>query len=173
MRETVLDLIEFAKEHWSIQTAEGTSWGGSVVLCTLKDMAKLAYICLNQGRWNNEQLISEEYIRAATSKQIDNSIMHREGYGYQIWREKDNGFSFEGMGSQLALCFPDEEFIFACTADTQMMKHTGTLLIKNIFREEIYKKLHDQPILNDDESHEKLDRKSTRLNSSHVAISYA
>ena len=164
MREKVLDPIGFSKEAWSIQTPEGTSWGGSGVLCTLKDMAKLAYICLNQGRWNNEQLISEEYIRAATSKQIDNSNMQREGYGYQIWREKDNGFSFEGMGSQLALCFPDEEFIFACTADTQMMKHTGTLLIKNIFREEIYKKLHDQPILNDDESHEKLLQKIKGLN---------
>src|SRR5690625_7838644 len=68
------------------------------------------------------------------------------------------------MGCILALCFPDEQFIFACTADTQMMKHTGTLLIKNIFREEIYKKLHDQPILNDDESHEKLLQKIKGLN---------
>src|SRR5690625_7457886 len=68
------------------------------------------------------------------------------------------------MGCILALCFPDEQFIFACTADTQMMKHTGTLLIKNIFREEIYKKLHEQPILNDDESHEKLLQKIKGLN---------
>ena len=25
-------------------------------------MAKLAYVCLNKGRWNDKQLISEEYI---------------------------------------------------------------------------------------------------------------
>ena len=50
-------------------------------------------------------------MRAATSSQIDNAIRGNCGYGYQIWREKENGFSFRGMGSQYALCFPDKEFL--------------------------------------------------------------
>lgn len=163
MRSKLLDPIEFSKEAWSIKTPEGTSWGGSGALCTLRDMTKLAYVCMNNGRWDGAQLISEAYIQAATSKQIDNSIMHEEGYGYQIWRERNNGFSFQGMGSQLALCFPDEELIFACIADTQMMKHTGTATLKNIFREEIFNKLEETPLPIDNELDKELEQKIENL----------
>src|SRR5690606_31951476 len=79
MRPRLLDPIGFSENAWCIQTPEGTSWGGSGVICTLQDMAKLAYVCLNKGRWDGRQLISEEYIREATSKQIDTSIIHNRG----------------------------------------------------------------------------------------------
>lgn len=102
-----------------ICTPEGTAWGGSGVLCRLEDMARIAYVCMHHGRWGNKQLISREYIDAATAKQIDNSHLGNEGYGYQIWRLKHDGFGFFGMGSQFAFCFPKQDFLFACTADTQ------------------------------------------------------
>lgn len=163
MRDKLLDPIGFSKDAWSIKTPEGTSWGGSGVLCTLRDMTKLAYVSMNNGRWGDAQLISEEYIHAATSKQIDNSMIHGEGYGYQIWREKDNGFSFQGMGSQLALCFPDEELIFSCIADTQIMKHTGTNILKGIFREEIFRKIEKHPMPIDHKLNKELDQQIESL----------
>lgn len=163
MRSLLLDPIGFSKGAWCIRTPEGTSWGGSGVICTLRDMAKLAYICLNHGRWEQQQLISEQYVREATSKQIDNSMIWEEGYGYQIWREKDNGFSFQGMGSQLALCFPDEELIFACIADTQMMKHTGIPMIKSAFKEEVFQKLEDHELPIDQEETIQLENKIEKL----------
>lgn len=147
MRPKLLDPIGFTKEARCIKTPEGTSWGGSGVLCKLRDMAKLAYVCLNEGRWGNLQLISQEYINAAVSKQIDNSIDGRTGYGYQIWREKNNGFSFRGMGSQLAFCYPDRDFIFACISDTQGAGPTGAG-IQELF-DELYEQISDQPLPED------------------------
>jgi CubicO group peptidase (beta-lactamase class C family) len=126
MRPRLLDPIGFSPDAWCVKTPEGSSWGGSGVQCTLRDMAKVALVCLNKGRWGQHQLISSDYISAATSRQIDNTIQGDHGYGYQIWCEKNNGFSFRGMGSQLALCFPDKNFIFACMADTQGSGPTGT-----------------------------------------------
>lgn len=163
MRDKVLDPVGFSKDTWCIKTPEGTSWGGSGVICTLRDMAKLAYVCMNDGRWNDQQLISEEYIRAATSKQIDNSIRGDEGYGYQIWRERDNGFSFRGMGSQFAFCFPDQDILFACISDTQIMGPIAATKIKNAFREEIFTKLHDDALPVDEASHQALEHKIERL----------
>lgn len=163
MRDKLLDPVGFSKDTWCVQTPEGTSWGGSGVICTLRDMAKLAYVCMNNGRWNGEQLISEQYIRAATSKQIDNSMTGNEGYGYQIWREKDNGFAFRGMGSQFAFCFPDQELLFACIADTQIMGPIAATLLKNAFREEIFTKLHNQPLPADQASNKALDQKIASL----------
>lgn len=148
MRERLLDPIGFSKDARCIQTPEGTSWGGSGALCTLRDMAKLAYVCANQGRWNDQQLISEQYIQQATSKQIDNSLQGRVGYGYQIWMMENNGFAFRGMGSQLAFCFPDQDFIFACISDTQGAGATGEG-IEEAFWEEIYAHLADSPLPED------------------------
>jgi hypothetical protein len=162
MREPLLDPIGFSKNAWCIKTPEGTSWGGSGVICKLRDMAKLAYVCMNRGQWNDRQLISEQYISAATSKQIDNSLSGNHGYGYQIWMEKDNGFSFRGMGSQLAYCYPDQDFIFACISDTQGSGATGTGIV-DAFREEIFSQLKDNALPYDAETNTILNQKVKSL----------
>src|SRR3546814_18486706 len=79
-------------------------------------------------RRSSDLLISEAYIREATTKQIDNSINGNHGYGYQIWIEQGGGFSFRGMGSQFAFCYPEHDFIFACIADTQGRDRKSTRL---------------------------------------------
>jgi len=163
MRDKLLDPVGFSKDAWCIKTPEGTSWGGSGVLCTLRDMAKLAYVCMHDGRWQDKQLISKEYIQAATSKQIDNSLTGDHGYGYQIWIEEDQAFSFIGMGSQIALCFPEQDILFACHADAQIMGDTATEMIKNAFREEVFDRISDQPLSVDEDANQVLKRKIDSL----------
>lgn len=163
MRDKLFDPIGVSQDAWCIKTPEGTSWGGSGVICTLRDMAKVAYVSMNDGRWGDAQLISKQYIHAATAKQIDNSLYGHEGYGYQIWREKNNGFSFLGMGSQFAFCFPDQEFMFACIADTQLQGEIAGTLIRNILWEELFKKLQDSPLPADNASYRALEQKIESL----------
>lgn len=162
MRPRLLDPVGFSKDAWCIMTPEGTSWGGSGVICKLRDMAKLAYVCMNKGRWCDEQLISETYVTAATSKQIDNSLNRNQGYGYQIWREKENGFAFRGMGSQFAFCFPDKDFLFTCIADTQGDDAAKTGIIE-AFWEELYYNLTEEVLLEDPESNSLLKKKIADL----------
>ena len=84
----------------------------------------MEYTLFRNGKINGEQLLSESYLREATSKLIDNcedahggSLSY--GYGYQIWRTEQNGFAFVGMGDELTICLPDYDLIFVCTADNQ------------------------------------------------------
>lgn len=109
------------------------------------------------------QLISEEYIHAATSKQIDNSLSGNQGYGYQIWMESDNGFAFRGMGSQIAYCYPDKDFLFACIADTQGLGSTTGTGIKDAFFEEIYSQIKDSPLPFDADTNFELKKKIESL----------
>ena len=154
MRPRFLDRIGFSPDAWCVRTPEGGSWGGSGVICTLRDMAKVALTVMNYGRWGDEQLLPAAYVRAATAKQIDNSIRGNPGYGYQIWCERENGFSFRGMGSQYALCFPDKEFMFTCIADTQGAP-SGTP-IPDVMWEELYPHLADGPLAEDRAAHAEL-----------------
>jgi len=167
MRKKLLDPIGVSKDVWCIKTPEGTSWGGSGVICRLRDMARMAYMCMNKGRWNDTQLISEEYIEAATSKQIDNSIKGGCGYGYQIWMTESNGFAFRGMGSQLAFCFPDKDLLFTCISDTQGSGVSGSGAmgagISDSFYEEIFNKIQDSSLPEDTNSYNMLKNKIESL----------
>ena len=119
----VFDEIGISEDIWCIKSPDGRSWTGSGILCTTKDLARFALLCLNMGKWNGKQLISREYMEAATSSQIDNNGRSGSefsfGYGYQFWRLRDGGFACYGMGGQLALCLPDKNLIMVTTADNQ------------------------------------------------------
>ena len=161
MRPRFLDRIGFSPDAWCVRTPEGGSWGGSGVICTLRDMAKVALVCLNGGLWGEARLLPEEYVCAATAKQIDNAIRGHAGYGYQIWRERDNGFSFRGMGGQFALGFPDQGFLFTCIADIQGAPAGST--IPDVMYEELYPYLADAPLAADDAAHAELTAKIQQL----------
>ena len=161
MRPRFLERIGFSADAWCIRTPEGVSWGGSGVICTLRDIARVALACMNGGMWGDERVLPEAYVRAATSNQIDNAIRGNCGYGYQIWREKENGFSFRGMGSQYAICFPDQEFLFTCIADTQGAPAGSD--IPTVMREELYPHLADALLAEDRDAHAELADKIERL----------
>jgi CubicO group peptidase (beta-lactamase class C family) len=163
MRPALLDPLGFSKDAWCIETPEGTSWGGSGVICTLRDMSKVANVCMNRGRWGDRQLLPEEYVVAATSKQIDNTITFgKHGYGYQIWRIAQDGFAFVGMGSQLAYCFPERDFQFTCISDTQGIGATGTGVVEAMWQE-LYAELSDEPLPEDPEGVALLQERLKRL----------
>jgi len=150
LKDKMLRDLGFSEESWCVEAPEGYAWGGSGVQCTTLDMARLAYVFLNGGCVDGKRYMSEEYAKAATSKQIDNCTdghqdsVNGQGYGYQIWMTRDGGFAFYGMGGQMAICFPEKDFLFACNSDTQgrmyqyeMFESLWDTIIKRLDQEEI------------------------------------
>ena len=117
---------------------DGTPWGDSALLCTPRALLKFARFVMNHGKWEGEQLLSEQYMIEATSCQTTNNEdgacnYNSYGYGYQIWMD-ENGYSFHGMGGQFAICVPEKDFIFVCTADTQYQKtHVQPALYRAVY----------------------------------------
>lgn len=122
LRPRLLDPIGFSPDAWCVQSPCGVSWAASGILCTPMDLMKFAITLLQGGKFGGQQLIPADYVREAVSYQIDNhvgSATLQEGYGYQVWRLPQGGFGCVGMGCQLALCYPEQDFILVCTGDTQ------------------------------------------------------
>ena len=65
------------------------------------------------------------------------------------------------MGSQYAICFPDQEFLFTCIADTQGAPAGSA--IPAVMREELYPHLSDAPLAEDRDAHAELADKIERL----------
>ena len=124
MRKKCFDKIGVSPEADCLICPGGYSWADSGLLCTARDLYLMARFTMNMGKWNGEQLLNEDFVRAATSKLTDNNPnliyeFNTFGYGYLIWRTYDNSFFFNGMGGQLAVCVPDKDIILIYNADNQ------------------------------------------------------
>lgn len=61
------------------------SIAGSTFRCTARDFARLAYLWLNGGRWKDQQLIPESWMKLATSRFVRDDGTSPNGYGYTFW----------------------------------------------------------------------------------------
>lgn len=167
LRPKLLDPIGFSEDAYFIKSPEGISHGGSGLMCTSHDLAKFALTCMQEGRFDGKQLIPAEYIKAATSKQIDTavsrgSIEEQQGYGYQFWICRNNGFACFGMGGQYAICLPDKDFLLITTADTQSNPE-GNEVIFDALWDYIYPQLSNNPLPEDKDAYCKLCEKTQNL----------
>ena len=155
LNERIFTHLGQFKNATVLKTRSGDSRGDSAMICTMRDNSAFARLLMKGGRWEGKQLISEEYVRLATSKQVDNrEIAHaacfRHGYGYQIWRCEDGGFAFVGMGNQLAICIPRLDLLLVCQADTQGYDPSRELIVGNFF-DMVERFITDDPLPEDPE----------------------
>ena len=167
LKDKFLRDMGFSENAWCIKAPEGNSWGGSGVMCTTRDLARLGMLYLNNGRVGDKQILSEGYVKAATSKQIDNNpegheMNYRFGYGYKIWITPDGSFSFMGMGNQEVICIPDKDFMFVCTADNQGNLVSEALIYELLWKH-IVSKLSDKPLTENENAYKNLKEKLSDL----------
>ena len=143
LRERVLDEIGFRSREWLVDDA-GVTRGGDGLYCTSRDLAAVAQLCMDGGVYHGKQLIPAGYLKDMLSVQI--STAHKEaydeqfGYGYQVWGNRGGGFTFYGMGGQLAVCFPDKKFMLIATAN-MTDRSKDIKYIYESFYEAVYPKL--------------------------------
>lgn len=85
-----------------------------------RDMAKLGYLYLNDGLWNDEQIVSKEWVNQSTMDWV--SSTWGEGYGYQWWlrtyhvdkRDFDSYYA-AGWGGQRITVFPSLQMVVVLT----------------------------------------------------------
>jgi CubicO group peptidase (beta-lactamase class C family) len=79
---------------------------------TLRDLAKLGYLYLNNGTWGLSELIPAEWVEKCTHPYF--VFPYGEGYGYQWWVDLYvNGYSMRGAGSMRVFVLPDQDLIMA------------------------------------------------------------
>lgn len=167
LKKKLFDHLGTFKTASILKTPTGESWGDSALLCTSRDMLSFGRFVMNYGTWQSKRLLSEGYLRDATSKLIDNQedahggpLSH--GYGYQIWRTEENGFAFVGMGDELTICLPDYDLIFVCTADNQGNPRASALIMNSFF-DLIVANLEKEPLKEDEEAQKSLENLTSNL----------
>jgi CubicO group peptidase (beta-lactamase class C family) len=96
-----------------------------------RDMAKIGTLVLRDGRWQDRQLISSEWIRASCSAQVDTGDEEEE-YGYLWWLMNLPGgrqvIAARGWGSQFILIDPGHRRVIVTTGGNDTNGKTFTIL---------------------------------------------
>lgn len=74
------------KKIW-LRNQEGHSHAGGGLALTARDAAKFGLLYLNNGRWGNEQVVPESWVRESLRTHVDLTVAGQppSGYGYLWW----------------------------------------------------------------------------------------
>lgn len=97
-----------------------TAWG---LKLRPRDMAKIGYMMLKKGRWNDHQIVSSSWVDKSTKKQSEGDKLLSSGYGFQWWLGSPfvNDKNFElfcaaGKGGQYIMVCPELDLITVFTS---------------------------------------------------------
>jgi len=98
---------------WSVY--QGINNGGSELVLRPRDMAKVGYLMLNEGRWEGEQILPAEWVEASIQQFIKTDVEFlEEEYGYQWYTKHFAGHkvhSAEGLGGNFTFVVPDLDLV--------------------------------------------------------------
>jgi CubicO group peptidase (beta-lactamase class C family) len=113
--------LGIVKYDWSqLKQDSFPCMGGSLQLCP-RDLAKIGLLVLNSGNFNNQQIVSAEWIKESTTFKTNTHIMG-DDYGYHWWdiTISSNGNNYEaiwanGLGSQFIYIIPELNVVIVTT----------------------------------------------------------
>jgi CubicO group peptidase (beta-lactamase class C family) len=130
-RASGMSALEFAEKHLFKQTGitvrrwerdpRGHYVGGSEMYMTARDLARFGFLFLNQGQWDEEQILSKEWVLQSTRRQSAGEPM-AASYGYYWWLGQDHGFPVffaQGYGGQVIYVVPDLDLVVVLLSTTE------------------------------------------------------
>lgn len=116
--EKLFGPLGITEYYWKI-TPEGEVDTEGGLYLKAEDLAKLGALFLNKGKWENQQIVSEAWVKASTTPVVSDVNPNNEnkvGYGYQWWVPyHTNGeaqiFAGYGFGGQFLMVAPEYDLI--------------------------------------------------------------
>lgn len=109
--KNILEPLEISKYEYE-RSPEGIFYGASKMKMTVNELSRIGILMMNMGVYNGKRIISEKYVKLATSVMQNNS---QGGYGYYFWKYRD-GYSINGKWEQKCYCLPSENLIITYLA---------------------------------------------------------
>lgn len=104
----------------------GINPGGNGLTWKTADALKLGMLYAQKGRWHDRQILTPEWVEAATRPQV------AEGeYGYQWWIGPNGAYYALGLFTQMSIVFPEHDAVLAVTAAIDGSEHFTALVWKH------------------------------------------
>ena len=108
--------------HWAMNLMpSGDAYGGGGLYLRPRDLLKLGATYLNGGVWQGHRIVSSEWVRQSTAKQIATGTDTWDGYGWHLNILHAPGHDYQdyeatGNGGQFLIVVPDLDLAVVFTA---------------------------------------------------------
>ncbi|QIR14592.1 serine hydrolase domain-containing protein [Shewanella aestuarii] len=87
LQQDIWNNIGMQDDAFWLTDSQGAAFALGGLNVTTQDYARFGRLLLNNGQWNGQQIVSADWIKAATTAQADylQPQQGKLGYGYQIW----------------------------------------------------------------------------------------
>jgi CubicO group peptidase (beta-lactamase class C family) len=100
--------------HWPASPQDiNIGWGDMYL--KPHDMAKIGLLYLNEGNWEDNQLIPSTWVQASTSPQIRSGTLS-DDYGYQWWVDSEGYYMALGFAGQFIFVIPEKNMVVVFTS---------------------------------------------------------
>ena len=119
LQPRLFDPLGIAAPRWDVCPA-GINTGGWGLNLRTEDIARFGQLYLQKGRWGEEQLLPEAWVKTATTFHSDNSMREspdwQQGYGYQFWMCRHGAYRGDGAFGQYCIVMPEQDAVLALTS---------------------------------------------------------
>jgi CubicO group peptidase (beta-lactamase class C family) len=118
-RQVLFDLLGVGEIEWE-RDRGGVPIGGWGLSMTAQDMARFGYLYLREGDWQDQQVVSPEWVAASITRHkfIENSLEPWDlYYGYGWWLHEDLAFAAHGRYGQYITVFPEQDLVVVFASD--------------------------------------------------------
>ncbi|MHA1185962.1 MAG: serine hydrolase domain-containing protein [Candidatus Heimdallarchaeota archaeon] len=127
--EKLFTPLGISNYNWD-KDPQGIYYGGHGLSLTSPDMAKFGFLYLNNGTWDSDQIVPEEWISVSISKY--NYSVLSEDYGYLWWLYPDyDNFCAQGFMGQRIFVFQKYNFIAVITSPEYSTVYLVPILISD------------------------------------------
>jgi CubicO group peptidase (beta-lactamase class C family) len=113
--EYLFDPLNITIGAWNVDL-QGINNGGTQLYVTPRVMAKLGLLYLNNGTWDGQQILPEDWVTQASSPHA--SIYPDTDYGYQWWIDTPHGvYHAAGSNGQYIYIAPEYSVVVSMTAN--------------------------------------------------------
>ena len=113
--EYLFEPLNMTLGGWNVDP-QGIYNGGTQLYVTSRTMAKLGLLYLNNGTWDGQEIMTEEYVAQSSYPQI--SIDATRHYGYQWWLNTNEGYySARGTNGQYIIVAPEYNVVVSIAAN--------------------------------------------------------
>jgi len=98
------------------KTKDGINYGAVSLYLKPRDLAKIGQLLLQNGRWNNRQIVDSSWVAKATTIQATTNS-GGASYGYYFWIYPSyGGYAAQGHGGQFLFVVPGKNLVVVYTA---------------------------------------------------------
>lgn len=96
----------------------GQTFGAGGLFLTMSELHRFGQFYLQDGAWNGRQILSADWVRESTRKQVETGIGTKDyGYGYLFWGGPEGTFRADGKYCQLSILCREKDAVITTVAE--------------------------------------------------------